>query len=120
LNLIKYTGLKRRIMDCGITGRGALRVIRQIRRMDPQIKKSFGRWYNYNEVPKEQIHGITFDMLTDNFRMNGFNAFLTLDWLKKEPMEAKAALGCALDNVITAEAEYDETEENTSDIITEE
>lgn len=120
MKLIKYAGLKKRIMDCGISKKGAARVIREIRKMDPQIKRSFGRWYNYNEIPKEPVYDVTFDILTGSFRMNGFNAFLTLDWIKKEPETAKAALGCGLDELIVAETGYDEAGEDMSDIITEE
>lgn len=58
---------------------------------DP-IKKSFEYWCQSGIIPTDSIDGYDFLTLTQNFHMKPVGAFLTLDWLTKEPKEAKIAL----------------------------
>ena len=122
--LINYFSLKKRIESCEISKNNSIKIIRDIRKMDPGLKKAFGKWYKSGIIPKEYIEGITFDMLVNSFQMNGFNAFLTLDWLKREPLEAKAALGRAIDTIVVdnevLKRKKESEQDDTSDIIIDE
>lgn len=106
--LINYFALKSRIESYGISKNNSKKIIKAIRKMDPELKKAFGKWYINGMIPKGYVEGITFDMLVNSFHMNEINAFLTLDWLKREPVEATAALGSAIDMIIVNPGELSE------------
>ena len=121
--IINYFALKKRVEACGIRKEQSKRIIRDLRKLDHELKKAFGKWYKFGIEPSQTIAGVTFEMLTKKLHMNEINAFLTLDWLKREPNEARAALGRPLDMIIAAEQSSilgDEQEEDTSDLNTEE
>ena len=123
--LINYFALKKRVEDCGISKKNSKKIIRDIRKMDPELKKAFGKWYKNSTNPTNYVEGVTFETLTKTFKMNEINAFLTLDWLKREPNEAKAALGSAIDMVIVnpdklSKKSTQEQIEDTSDLNIEE
>ena len=44
------------------------------------------------EVPDEQVENVTVQELVDNLSMEPVNAFIAVDWLTKQPEEAKYAL----------------------------
>lgn len=56
------------------------------------IKASFENWCQTGIIPTDRIDGYDFLVLTQSFHMKPVGAFLTLDWLTKEPEEAKIAL----------------------------
>lgn len=56
------------------------------------IKSSFENWYQTGIIPADKIDGYDFLVLTHSFHMKPVGAFLTLDWLIKEPEKAKIAL----------------------------
>lgn len=118
--LINYFSLKKRIESCGISKNSSKRIIKDIRKMDPELKKAFGKWYKSGITPKQYVEGITFDMLVNSFKMNAFNAFLTLDWLKREPLEAKSALGRAIDTIVVdnevLKSKKESEQDDTSDL----
>ena len=44
------------------------------------------------EIPDEQVENVTVQELVDNLSMEPVNAFIAVDWLTKQPEEAKYAL----------------------------
>ena len=92
--------------------------------MDPELKKLFAAWFKTGKTPECFVEGVSFDILVKTFRMNPVNAFLTLDWLKREPKKAKRALSGGFDKIIVNTDSFSENEvsenEDTSDIEVEE
>lgn len=60
--------------------------------LQPQIKKIFNVWIETHNEPSLSIEGYSFNCLVQNYGMNPIGAFLTLDWLLREPEKAKKAL----------------------------
>lgn len=60
------------------------------------IKESFESWCQTGIIPAVRIGGYDFMVLTQNFHMKPVGAFLTLDWLIREPEDAKIALSKGL------------------------
>jgi len=62
-----------------------------INRMDDEIKDAILDWLD-NKIEKEiTIHDVSFSLLKE-CEMDTINAYLALDWVKREPEEAISAL----------------------------
>lgn len=119
--IINYFFLKKKIEGLGISKDYSKKAIKKIRKMDKNLKKEFGKWYKYGKTPEREIDGIGFKTLVNTFGMNEINAFLTLDWLIREPEEAKMALISPVDTIIVSEKYReknipDSEKEDTSDL----
>jgi len=64
----------------------------KIEKMDPTLRQELLRWDRYGILPDREIEGFTVEGLTKNAGMHTIGAFLVLDWLLREPEEAKLAL----------------------------
>ena len=64
----------------------------KIEKFQPEIAKAFEQWVNTGAYPELTIEGYTFTYLVNNMNMKPVGAFITLDWLIREPEEAKKAL----------------------------
>ncbi|MCX7773552.1 MAG: hypothetical protein N2376_10630 [Clostridia bacterium] len=79
-------------------------VVAKISRMAPDIYAAFESWFNTGVVKEIEVEGYTVASLRAKKRnMNIVGAYLTLDWLRREPDKAKFALSQPeiLNSVIT-------------------
>lgn len=60
--------------------------------MSEFIKTAFENWYINRIVPDLTVEGYSMSILLKDYNMQVVGAFLTLDWLLKEPLAAKHAL----------------------------
>ena len=87
--VIKYESLLKYLTENELFSRiQALRIINRIRKLDPEIKKEFIKWFCYNRMPLLTIEGVTFEELINDEKMRPVRAFLFMDWLKREPVIA--------------------------------
>lgn len=66
--------------------------IDKIERFTPEVKAVFNEWCSRNETPEFSVEGFSYKGLVIKWRMKPVGAFITLDWLIREPEKAKAAL----------------------------
>lgn len=64
----------------------------KIERMDERIKVAFDEWVDNNVIPSIDIEGWNYDKLVKKFKMRPAAAFLTLDWLTRDPEKAIKSL----------------------------
>lgn len=64
----------------------------KIENFDAEIKEAFELWLSDGTVPKITLEGYTFKDLVHQYGMKPIGAFITMDWLKKEPEKATKAL----------------------------
>lgn len=60
--------------------------------MNESLKTAFENWYISRIVPDVTVEGYSMNVLLKDYSMQVVGAFLTLDWLLKEPQAAKCAL----------------------------
>lgn len=58
----------------------------------PQILASFEQWTYDGAFPELEMEGYTIKLLCDDYGLHPIGAFVTLDWLSREPDKATAAL----------------------------
>jgi len=68
------------------------RTLEKVKKLDSEIYKELEKWFENSELSDIEVGGYTVKMLIDKYKMTEVGAFLTLDWLKREPEQAKKAL----------------------------
>ena len=58
----------------------------------PEIAGAFEEWMTSGASPTIAIEGFDFNYLVKEMKMKAIGAFITLDWLLREPEQAKRAL----------------------------
>ena len=66
--------------------------IAKLNHLHPEIATAFITWLSEGKIPTLSVEGYSFATLTRNYGMSPVGAFLTLDWLQREPEKASAAL----------------------------
>ena len=64
----------------------------KIERLSPNIAEAFESWADERVEPTMEICGYSYEKLIKDFNMRPIGAFLTLDWLTREPEKATEAL----------------------------
>lgn len=64
----------------------------KIEKFTPVIKSAFIEWIEQGIVPQQVIAGYSFTQLIRERNMRPIGAFITLDWLNRDPENAKYAL----------------------------
>lgn len=90
---IKYLALYRYLTDTnqgeGLKPFEAVRNINRIRNIkNPAILAAMKSYFENRITPEININGVTFQQLVNNEDMKPVRAFLMLDWLDSEPLEA--------------------------------
>jgi hypothetical protein len=68
-------------------------VVEKITKMAPDIYEAFESWFNTGAVKEIEVEGYTVASLRQKKKnINIIGAYLTLDWLRREPARAKFAL----------------------------
>lgn len=65
---------------------------RELVAADPRIQEAFSHWWDTGEIVALEVEEYDIQRLADEHGMNPIAAFLTLDWLLKEPEAALASL----------------------------
>ena len=68
------------------------KTIEKILNFNSKIKEYFEQWLKDGNFPEIEIEGYTFTQLMCEFSMKPVGAFITLDWLIRDPEKAKNAL----------------------------
>ena len=92
--------IPRLVDEFGYSEKSANRVIKNLKNCSERIKLDFLRWWNTGVLPDLEIEQYNVSRLKKEFGMNPIAALLTLDWLLKEPEEARASLKRGYDKII--------------------
>lgn len=69
-------------------------VVEKISKLAPDIYAAFESWLNTGVIKEVEVEGYTVSSIREKKKnMNIVGAYLTLDWLRREPQQAKFALG---------------------------
>ena len=77
---------------CGYTDMEIVRLYDRIRDLDADIQGWVADWIGGKGYPQERIEGVTVAELTEKLKLKPMNAFIIMNWLRKNPDEAKYAL----------------------------
>lgn len=80
------------LMEEGYPSHMIENTILKLKKLSSPIDESFEKWCTTGALPLNCIGGYTFEKLTQDYKMKPVGAFLTLDWLVREPGKASAAL----------------------------
>ena len=80
-----------------LTGEGyspteILNLYNEMKALDPQVRRWVIDWFFGGGFPGEIVEGVTVQYLVEEVGMKPMNAFIAIDWLKKDPDAAKYAL----------------------------
>ncbi len=78
---------------------GAEMVASKIMNLQPALRDDFVKWWKSGEIPVLEIEGISMSVLLKQHKLNPIGAFLTLDWLIREPEKAAQAIARGYDKV---------------------
>lgn len=68
-------------------------IVEKISKLAPDIYAAFESWFNTGVVKEIEVEGYTVASLRQKKKnMNIVGAYLTLDWIRREPEQAKFAL----------------------------
>lgn len=95
----KESGLLRLVDEFGYPPRGAEIVWGRLDELDASIAPSFLKWWSQGTEPNVEVHGYSVQRLEQEHGMNPIAAFLTLDWLVREPERALESLRRGHDRV---------------------
>lgn len=78
----------------GCTEQQAEWIVEDLKKISPQLKGAVEKWLKDETVdPSLEVEGFTLgEFMSPKYNMKFTGAILTLDWLIKEPDEAKKAL----------------------------
>lgn len=60
----------------------------KVENLSQPLKESFSMWAEYGIEPSLSIKGYSYNILIERFNMKPIGAFLTLDWILREPEKA--------------------------------
>lgn len=66
--------------------------IAKLNKLQPVVADSFDSWLNQGKLPNIEIEGYTYSILVNDYGMKPVGAFLTLDWLCRNPQKATFSL----------------------------
>lgn len=89
---ITYREFSRYTLGEGYTPAETLNLYKEMKRLDKQVRRWFIDWFYGGGYPAEVVEGVTVQMLVEEAEMKPLNAFIAVDWLKKDPEAAKYAL----------------------------
>lgn len=98
---ISYKRLLNYLTDnLGYSETRAKRTISALRKIDSCILEAFLKWFYTAKFPEEALYGINVKALCDKRSLDPVTAFLTVDWVAREPQAAKKALSTGHDTLI--------------------
>lgn len=73
-------------------------VVDKIMRFSPNVAAAFNKWLDTGEIDDTLVEGYTVKSIIEKKQMKVVSAYITLDWLGREPDVAKAALNQGMFN----------------------
>ena len=68
-------------------------VVEKINAMSPDVYAAFEEWFNTGAIADVEVEGFNYASVKEKrAKMNPIAVYLTLDWLTREPVRAKASL----------------------------
>lgn len=68
-------------------------VVSKLNAMSPNVYAAFEKWYNTGIIADVEVEGFNYAAVkAKSAKMKPIAVYLTLDWLAREPVKAKAAL----------------------------
>ena len=105
---LSYKRLKNYMTDMlGYSENKAVSTIQALRKTDPRVLRAFILWFYSGEFPKKPLFGVNVGKLSKYRNLDPAVTFLTLDWVAREPEEAKQALSHSYDVVNAKELSDD-------------
>jgi len=89
----------RLVTEFGYPAIGADLITDKILNLQPELSQPFEEWWTTGDIPSLNIEGFSLEDLETNHSMNTIAAFLTLDWLIREPEKARTSLNRGHDHV---------------------
>lgn len=68
------------------------KTIEKLLRLSPVVQEAFTLWTTHGIEPSITLEGYSYTSLIEQFHMKPVGAFLTLDWIAREPKEAVKSL----------------------------
>ena len=81
----------------------AISSINVLRKADPQILAAFISWFYTGEYPEKPLYGIDVRALSQYRNLDPVVTFITVDWVAREPKEARRALSRSHDSINAVE-----------------
>jgi hypothetical protein len=78
---------------------GAVLVADKLSKFQRETRQAFEVYLETEAKPDISVEGFDFDRLTSQYEMNPIAAFLTLDWLLREPEKAVESLQRGYDTI---------------------
>ena len=97
--------IPRLVSEFGYPQTGAQLVANKLVNCSPQVAVAFTEWWESGDLPELNVEGYTLLQLINEHNMKPIAAFLTLDWIVREPEKAKASLRKGHDRVELQRAE---------------
>lgn len=92
--------IQRLIDEFGYSDSKAKMIWQKISDISPDLYAVFNAWWENGKPPEITEAGISYSELISKHSMNPLAAFLTLDWLKRDPAAASAAIRRGHDRVV--------------------
>jgi len=92
--------IPRLVAEFGYPEKGAKLVADKLVSSAPEIQSTFLIWWQNGEIMDLAVEGYTVSQLMAEHQMNPVAAFLTLDWLKREPEAARISLAKGHDRLV--------------------
>lgn len=73
--------------------------IEKILQFQEPIENAFNIWCLNGSIPDMEIEGFSYRTLLYDFEMNPIGAFITLDWLQRDPINAEKSLSRGFDEI---------------------
>lgn len=89
---ITYRDFSRYALNEGYTAAQTLNLYQEMKKLDPQVRSWMVNWFYGGGYPAESVEDVTVRLLVEEAEMKPLNAFIAIDWLKKDPAAAKYAL----------------------------
>lgn len=80
------------LIDNGYPSHMIEKTVEKIEHFQPKIRESFNNWVADGIEPNIEIQGYSFSQLRRDYGMKAIGAFITLDWLIRDPENATRSL----------------------------
>ena len=66
--------------------------LQKLNNLQPKVLSAFQSWIDKGIMPTISVEGYSYSKLVSEYEMKPIGAFLTLDWLCRDPQQASSAL----------------------------
>ncbi len=84
--------LRQLLIDNGYPSHMIEKTIEKIEHFQPKVRKAFDSWVTSGKEPNMKIQDYSFAELRRDYGMKAIGAFITLDWLIRDPENATRSL----------------------------